>query len=136
MLTKEAEDEKQLDVAFLVCEMSDNNERILQQYYGRKISDKILQENNQLVIFDFPKVYLNELERLLWSKWYTASFVVSYHNSSVWGHYGDNHEGACLIFEALKTDRTNSLALTRTTGKGFREMTFHKVSYADKAERG
>ena len=133
MLTKEAEDEKQLDVAFLVCEMSDNNERILQQYYGRKISNKILQENNQLVIFDFPKVYLNELERLLWSKWYTASFVVSYHNSSVWGHYGDNHKGACLIFEALKTDRTNSLALTRTTGKGFREMTFHKVSYADKA---
>ena len=72
MLTKEAEYEKQLEVAFLVRQMSDNNERLLRKYYGGKISDEILRENNQLVMFDFPAVYLIELERLLWSKWYTT----------------------------------------------------------------
>ena len=133
MLSKEARDEKQLDVAFLVCEIIDNRERIKQQYYGRKIPARILQENNQLVIFDFPKVYLNELEQLLWSKWYTACFTGSFHNSSVWGNYGDSHKGACLIFEALDTDKTNSLELTQTTGKGLRETTFYKVSYVHKA---
>ena len=133
MLAEEVQDEKQLDVAFFVCEMRENNLRIKQQYYSREISARISQENNQLVMFDFPTVYLNELERLLWSKWYAACFTASYHNSSVWGHYADNHKGACLIFEALGTNDTYSLALNKIGSKGLRNMTFHRVSYAHKA---
>ena len=96
-LAKEAQTEKELDNAFLSSEIVDYNERFKQQYNSLTISTSILGKNNQLVIFDFPKVYVEQLERLLWTKWYTACFMTSYHNSSVWGHYGDKHTGVCLI---------------------------------------
>ena len=87
-LAEKAKTEKELDNAFLSIEMMDNNERFKQQYYNRTISGAILGQNNQLVIFDFPKIYVDQLERLLWPKCYTACFMNNYHNSSVWGHYG------------------------------------------------
>ena len=102
------------------------------QYNDDRTFTKILRQNNQLVIFDFPKVYIEQLERLLWPKWYTACFMKSYHNSSVWGHYGDKHTGACLIFETIETDNLNRLELNLATNSGNRTMPFHEVSYADK----
>ena len=131
-LAEEAKTEKELDNAFLSSEIMDNNERFKQQYNSRTISTGILGKNNQLVIFDFPKVYVEQLERLLWPKWHTACFMKSYHNSSVWGHYGDKHIGACLIFEAIETDNSYSLELNRKTGSGSRKMPFYKVHYEHK----
>ena len=132
-LAEKAKTEKELDNAFLSSEIMDSNERFKQQYNNRTISTDILGKNNQLVIFDFPKVYVEQLERLLWPKWYTACFMKSYHNSSVWGHYGDKHTGACLIFEAIETDNSHSLELNRKTGsEPYRKMSFYKVRYADK----
>ena len=132
-LADEARTEKELDDAFLPTEIMDNNERFKQQYNSRTISTAILGQNDQLVSFDFPKVYVKQLERLLWPKWYTACFMKGYHNSSVWGNYGNNHEGACLIFEAVATDNLNSLELKQATGSGVRTMPFYEISYADKA---
>ena len=132
-LADEARTEKELDDAFLPAEIMDNNERFKQQYNSRTISTGILEKNNQLVSFDFPKVYVKQLERLLWPKWYTACFMKGYHNSSVWGNYGNNHEGACLIFEAVETDHLSSLELKQATDSGVRTMPFYEVSYADKA---
>ena len=115
---EEAKTEKELDDAFLSIEIMDNNERFKQQYDNPTFSTDILRKNNQLVIFDFPKVYVEQLERLLWAKWYTACFMKSYHNSSVWGHYGDKHTGVCLIFEGIETDNLNSLELNLATNSG------------------
>ena len=127
--------EKERNTISLERERMDENERVIQQYNNRTIPMGISEQNNQLVVFDFPKVYLKELERLLWPKWYTACFVKSYHNSSVWGNYGDNHKGACLIFEAAGTDKLNRLKLNHITDKRPRTMIrFRKVSYADKAK--
>ena len=92
-LAEKSKNEKELDGAFLYSEIIDNNERFKQQYNNRTIFTDILGKNNQLVMFDFPKVYVEQLERLLWSNWYTACFMKSYRNSSVWGHYGDKHRG-------------------------------------------
>ncbi len=131
-LATEAKTEKELDNEFLSSEIMDTNERYKQQYNNRTISTGILGKNNQLVIFDFPKVYVEQLERLLWPKWYTACFMKSYHNSSVWGHYGDKHTGICLIFDAIKTDNSHSLELNRKTGSGSRKMPFYEVHYAHK----
>jgi hypothetical protein len=131
-LAEEAKTEKELDSAFLSSEVIDNNERFKQQYNNRTIFTDILGKNNQLVIFDFPKVYVEQLERLLWSKWYTACFMKRYRNSSVWGHYGDSHKGTCLIFEAVETDNSHSLELNRRTGSGSITIPFYEVSYANK----
>ena len=132
-LAEEAKDEELIDDMFLDAQKKDNDGRVNQQYNSGIISSEILQKNNQLVIFDFPWVYVQQLERLLWPKWYTACFMKNYHNSSVWGNYGDNHKGACLIFEAVETDKSNSLELNQMTCEQSRTMTFHEVSYADKA---
>ena len=50
------------------------------------------------MIFDFPKVYVENLKNLPFHKWWTACFTKSYDNLSVWGNYADGHRGACLIF--------------------------------------
>ena len=91
-------------------------------------------EKNHLVMFDFPNMYLKELENLLWPKWHTACFTKSYHNSSVWGNYGDNHKGACLIFEAVETDELNELELNPVTSEEPKTMDFREVSYQKKAD--
>ena len=130
-LAEEAKDEELIDDIFLEAEKKDNDGRVNQQY-NNIIPSEILQKNNQLVIFDFPWIYLQQLEQLLWPKWYTACFMKSYHNSSVWGHYGDNHKGACLIFEGVEKDESDSLKLNQMTGEKSSPMPFAKVSYADK----
>ena len=60
--------------------------------------------NFLLVHFDFPGIYLKEIEKLLWFNWRVACFTKDYHNSAVWSTYGDNHKGACLIFESAQID--------------------------------
>ena len=131
-LAEEAQAEKELDDAFLLTERMDYNERFKQQYNSRTNSTSILGKNNQLVIFDFPKVYVEQLERLLWSKWYTACFMKSYQNSSVWGHYADKHTGVCLIFEAIEADNLSRLKLNLATNSGTRIMPFHRINYENK----
>ena len=63
-----------------------------------------------------------------------------YRNSSAWGHYGDNHKGVCLIFEAETTAGASSLTLNNITGYSnngehwqHSPMHFYEVKYGDKA---
>ena len=69
---------------------------------ANEILTGILGRNFLLVHFDFPGVYLKEIEKLLYSNWRTACFTDNYHNFSMWDSYGDNHKGACLIFESAQ----------------------------------
>ena len=78
-----------------------------------------LATNDQPMPLDFPKMYLREIEKLLWPNWYTACFIKDYHNSSVWGHYGDGHKGVCLIFET-------------ETAKGLHNLRFYGTEMADR----
>ena len=107
-----------------------NNERI-NRLLNNPNSEGTLEGIDHLS-FDFPTAYLNEIERLLWPKWYTACFMKDYRNSSVWGSYGDGHKGACLIFESVKADGTHKLELSERAGKGVRTIPFYEVIYANK----
>ncbi len=79
--------------------------------------------NFLLVHFDFPSVYLKEIEKLLWWDWRAACFTENYHNSAVWSTYGDNHKGACLIFESTQIDGARQ----------YRAVSgLHKVDYGPK----
>ena len=115
-----------------------NNHRIrhlreIEQWTAQQDENPISAEiirNSQLVIPDFPSLYLNRIEELLWPKWYTACFMEHYYNSSVWGHYGDKHQGGCLIFEFPAPDAPNSFQLHHLTSQGDRPtLRFSKVSY-------
>ena len=84
------------------------------------------------LFFDFPKKYLDEVENLLWPKWYAACFAKDYYNSSVWGHYGDKHRGACLIFESIEAGESTILKLYHEAGEGLETKPFYEIDYADK----
>ena len=96
-------------------------------YQLRTDSNEIFEKNKRLLLFTFPEVYVKRLESLIWPQWYPACFMGNYHNSSAWGHYGDGHKGVCLIFEAVESGNSNSLALNRIS------KTFYEVRYAEKA---
>ena len=128
---KKAKNRKKVNALLREREELWNNERINRQLNNPN-SEGALEGIDQLS-FDFPTAYLNQVERLLWPKWYTACFMKDYRNSSVWGNYGDKHEGACLIFntanfslhETVMTDK--STKALKTTKRPFR-----KVRYAAK----
>ena len=135
-LFEEAKTEEEINVALRQIEVIDNNNRIIQVRNIRQLSSLFLTEtsrrNSQLVIVDFPNIYLKEIERLLWPKWYTACFMRDYHNSSVWGHYGDNHRGVCLIFESKQIPESNGFELYQGTGKSVRAIRLSEISYVNK----
>ena len=56
---------------------------------------------NKLFLLNFPQNYLRAIEKLTYPKNYVACFTGedAINNSSVWGHYGDNHKGICLMFK-------------------------------------
>ena len=136
ILLEAVKTDERSNVALRQIEAIDNKNRIILQKIIQKsyssISTETSRKNSQLVIADFPRIYLKEMERLLWPKWYTACFMENYHNSSVWGNYGDKHSGACLIFETIKIGKSNSLRLSEVIGKKVRVIPFYKVVYADK----
>lgn len=69
----------------------------LSGFYNKRFD--ISQKNKFLIFMDFPAKYISALEQLLYPNWYTACFMKTCTNSSVWGNYGGNHEGVCMIFE-------------------------------------
>lgn len=133
----EHETEEECNATLQKFEAMDDSQRLYQQRQHNstsKVSSEVLRKNNQLVIFDFPILYLKEFGRKLWPKWYTACFTQGYHNSSVWGNYADKHKGACLIFETVNIAEFNCLHLHPVTNEGVRTVPFFKVNYAKRPD--
>ena len=136
-LLERADNDEEVNAALQEYEDTTDFQRNLEQI-SNPISTGESRINHHPMFLDFHRAYLKELEGLLWPKWYTACFTKSYHNSSIWGHYGDKHRGACLIFETGKTGRLNSFGLYHMTGKDIKTLipvttqSFFEVSYADK----
>ena len=72
--------------------------------------------NHEFVALDFPSIYLTQLPRILYPDWYVACLLEDCRNSSIWAHYGDNHKGACLVFDATEESGQFGLELKRITG--------------------
>jgi len=88
---------------------------------------------------DFPSEYVAHLQRLVFPNWYAASFMGKFPKSTdLWGHYADNHKGACLIFNAERIDKNSRLYIEierpigyDSTGKimKYSPVYFNKVNY-------
>ena len=92
--------------------------------------------NKNLLMIDFPSLYLSRLEEITFPKWYTSCFMSECENSSVWGHYGNNHTGMCLIFDSEAIKDRSYLKLKGITGQGRsgpiygdKMMEFHPIDY-------
>ena len=119
-----------------------NNQLFINGFLGtclRKIRRRLLpswyaacfQKNNQLFICDFPSIYLREIGWRLLPSWYAACFTKSYHNSSVWGHYGDQHSGVCLIFDFKRAPQLNRIEFHQGAANRV-PIRFFDVNYEDK----
>ena len=125
---QEYENQDALDTIFQVTEERNDDISLTVQYNTRIFSPEILEGINRSVMLDFPKVYVEQLDRLLWVKWYTACFTGSYHNSSVWAKYADSHKGVCLIFENVENDNSTRLELNNNSIT----LPFREVHYENK----
>lgn len=92
--------------------------------------------NKNLVMIEFPSLYLNRLEEITFPKWYTSCFMSERKNSSVWGHYGNNHTGMCLIFDSETINDKSYIKINGITGwgnsgpiYGNKAMEFHPIDY-------
>ena len=132
------------EIMFSISERMWTGLLLAHKYNLRNVNQGTLESNRQLLLFDFPAIYVGRLDELLWPQWYAACFSKSYHNSSLWANYGDGHKGICLIFESIDADNGRNLALSQVTGRSsslggksteppvFRSMSFHDITYADR----
>ena len=130
------ENEQRLDDLLQGIEQSRDDMEVTMEYNTHTLPPEISQDMNRILMYDFPRVYVEQLHRLLWPDWYTACFTESFHNSSVWAKYADGHKGVCLIFEALEKDGSSTLGLnqkttnfTREASNNFITLPFRKVNY-------
>lgn len=73
-----------------------NSQMELIARYNQNIPEE---ESSQLFLYyEFPEAYTKKLDNLIFAEWYVACFMEECSNSSIWGSYGDNHKGVCLIF--------------------------------------
>ena len=138
-------DDADTDILFSAAYQVMTGEDLVRRYAWPAGYGDVFEGNKQLLLLDFPRLYMEQLESLLWPDWYTACFTGSYHNSSSWGHYGDEHKGVCLIFETEQSDQARTLAINQITGwssnsEGMREhrsvvrSAFHAVNYKESPE--
>lgn len=86
-------------------------------------------KNKNFIIFHFVEKYINSLEQLLYSQWYTACFMTEFNNSSAWGHYGDGHKGICLIFDSEQKGENCFITLKGKSGNTVYK--FYKINYEE-----
>ena len=81
------------------------------------------------LVTSFPEQYLDSIvDGLLGPGWYTACFSANPDNSSMWGNYGDSHQGMCLIFRADHETEQGSLQLTGPENTACK-LPLHEVEY-------
>ena len=143
-LGDQIEDKRFLDIALSLFDHYMAQNALIYKYNHKDESASTVFENKMYLIHYFPSLYVEQLSRLLWPDWYAACFAKSPHNSSMWGHYGKNHKGACLIFSANNADDTATIDLKQVTGSGehhdssmshvrnLRAMPFYEIHYGEK----
>lgn len=118
-------------------------ETIYEKALGFKLAAKIEHMQNKqqqrwfFLMVEFPEYFSIALEELIHPKWYTACFMADCTNSSVWGSYGSNHTGVCLIFQSNSSDQTRpTISLKIPVGEDrdglindFLPLELHKVDY-------
>ncbi|WP_338774923.1 DUF2971 domain-containing protein [Aeromonas veronii] len=100
------------------------------------------QSNKKMLFSGFPFAYIKEIEKLMYPNWFTACFMSDATNSSVWGNYGQNHTGVCLIYNAEVVDGEHCLSINNATIgatlsgpiKGHVKMPFYEIRYTHKRE--
>lgn len=82
----------------------------------KNYENNAISPNQFFLIHEFTNKYLEKLIRDIYPDWYSASFLLEANNSSIWGHYGDNHRGVCLVFKPVWQNNLPQIGLVREYG--------------------
>lgn len=77
------------------------------------------EKNKRFYLLSFPKLYVRQIEDLLFWPWYTACFSNTASNSSMWGYYAEGHKGVCLKFKTSKEHEKRGIFLRTITSEGW-----------------
>lgn len=77
------------------------------------------EKNKRFYLLSFPKLYVRQIEELLFWPWYTACFSNTASNSSMWGYYAEGHKGVCLKFKTTKKPESRGIYLRTLTSQGW-----------------
>lgn len=125
------------ELFYSLTNMVSNEVQFISQYSNAK--DIELNSNKFFLLSEFPEQFLQRLESLVYPDWFSASFMRECTNSSVWGHYGENHKGVCLIFNTI--NNTDKIQINLETEHGYSNNgpiigmiphSFQKVKYENK----
>lgn len=135
---EEKEREGKIANAIFSAQRYIHNQMDIVQRYNGLIDNSNSTKNKNLVLIEFPEEYINQIEKLVYPEWYTACFMSDCNNSSVWGHYGDNHAGVCLMFKSETEGDDFYLNLKGINGwgssgpsYGFRKRKFYPIDYIE-----
>lgn len=101
---------------------SESYSKINRLVLGRALSDRIelgvVDKSKQPVaqhwISELPFTYVKSRPNDFFPRWYTACFTKTCQNPAVWAYYGDEHKGACLVFDVpLEVSASNKI-MTRS----------------------
>ena len=88
------------------------------------------------ITYDFPSLYLDAIEDLLYPRALIACLSERYDNPSMWSHYSRNHTGICLefttdgeFFPVNTIVGIGGTATSTTYTSGPSNFTLHKVTY-------
>lgn len=99
-------------------------------------------KNLNFILNFFTEHYIKKLETLCYNDWYTACFMTECENSSIWGSYGGNHKGICLIFKPEIENENYTLSFKDIVGYSmhrddqeftchydFKKYSLHEINY-------
>lgn len=115
-----------LDFSEKMFDITQKYSNQIQTIFNYNNSLQLKRPNWKFLFLDFPTQYINELKKLLYPNWYTACFIETYNNPSMWSHYADSHKGVCLKFKTPN----NSLSLTNCSQPTQKTvMQFYPINY-------
>lgn len=85
------------------------NQQALRAYAAR---DTDLSKAQIRLLVGYPDEFCLKLEYLMYPAWHVACFMRTCSNSSIWGSYGDNHKGICLIYKTQKYRGADCLTIS------------------------
>lgn len=107
------------------------------------IYHEALQNSEILLIkFQYPTVYLSQIEDFTNPQFFIACFMDDCTNSAVWGHYADGHRGVCMIYDFDNSDNNKSIGIRMPIGftgdknngtiYAYQDIELNNVTYSDK----
>lgn len=96
------------------------NELLVQQRrYKEKINTSFANKDNfniNVLVFDFPELYIKQIRKLLYPNWCVACFSATYQNEAMWSHYADKENGICIRYKTNCENNSHFLDLYTVVG--------------------